>query len=461
MLAWLLATASFFVGADAAAPAGSARPKTAVERHHHKGVHCMDVIERSDCAIEQFERVLQEDTRERELVTDAMIRLVRLYRKAEDAEGLKGVLRRFWDVGLRRQSRGHVPYAARFMPAELDVFFAVDIRGVREADIVKASGERTADFVFTCDEQLRHDIQMTERWRRAQRLAAERGQKPYEIIYEDMDTRRRRKEASEARRRERSKKSRRRRASAQNKEPIFSTTTCVIAKALGFDSTRSWSRLAGAASHQDFSRSMMVADIPDVDAVLARAARQGRLRAVADDHWVVKGELYADQDIHIARMDLDQILIARDDMIAPVLAAASKRRRRMNRELDKLAQQVPRDSAFYFVMTRTAMSGIGFGGMRKSTAAFVQALLPKPKGLQVAVALHDEAGVFTRVPTDNAVKGRMLVALARSLVEGQASEDPETADWVENLDIAEAGDRRAVLAAYLIDAHRLRELLWR
>ena len=59
-----------------------------VQRHHRKGVHCMDVIERSDCAIEQFEAVLEEDTRERELVTDAMVRLLQLYRKAEDNDGL-------------------------------------------------------------------------------------------------------------------------------------------------------------------------------------------------------------------------------------------------------------------------------------------------------------------------------------------------------------------------------------
>lgn len=46
--------------------------ESAVQRHHRKGVHCMDVIERSKCAIEQFEAVLDEDTRERELVTDAI-----------------------------------------------------------------------------------------------------------------------------------------------------------------------------------------------------------------------------------------------------------------------------------------------------------------------------------------------------------------------------------------------------
>ncbi|MBV1857767.1 MAG: hypothetical protein KUG77_05085, partial [Nannocystaceae bacterium] len=145
-----------------------------VQRHHRKGVYCMDVIERPDCAIEQFEVVLDQDTRERELVTDAMVRLLRLYRKAGDTDGLSNVLRRYWDVGTARQSRGHLPYGMRFFSPELDVMFVADIAKIRNAPLLRQAGAQTAEFVFTCDDQTRADIGMTERWRRAERIASVR-----------------------------------------------------------------------------------------------------------------------------------------------------------------------------------------------------------------------------------------------------------------------------------------------
>jgi hypothetical protein len=305
--------------------------ETAVQRHHRKGVHCMEVIERVDCAIEQFELVLDEDTRERELVTDAMVRLIQLYRKQGDDDG---------------------------------------------------------------------------------------------------------------------------------QPPIFSEMPCVLAERLGQDGTTSWTRIAGAVSHQDGERSMMLVDIPGVLPLLAKATAEGRVREIGVDHWVLQDVEYAGQPVHILRADLDQVILAREDMLAPVLEAKTKRRRRMNRELERLAQQVPRDSSMIFAMTQAAVVGTGFGGLKQGAATVLQALLPKPKGLQVSVSTGDVAGVFTRVPTNNAVKGRMLVNIVRSVLAGQAQDDPEVARWMEGLDIAEAGDRRALLAAYLIDAERMAEMMW-
>ncbi len=431
--------------------------KTATQRHHRKGVHCMDVIERNDCAIEQFELVLEEDTRDRELVTDAMLRLVRLYRKADDADGLAQVLRRWWDVGTQRQSRGHVAYGMRFVPAELDVLFAVDVDRLRDAPVLLAAGPRTPEYVFTCDEHARADIRMTQRWRRAEREAAAKGITPVEAYYAEMDERRARRERYA---KQRQGEPRERTEDRESAEPIFSAMPCPLAKALGDDGMTGWRRISGAASHQNFGRSMMIVDLPNADAKLAAAQQRGTLEPAGDRRWTLVGETYADQSVHIVRVDLDQVLVARADMIEPVVTAARKRKRRINRELEKLARQVPRDSAFYFVMTRSAVAGMGFGGMRQGAATMLQALLPKPKGLQVAVAAADVAGVFTRVPTDNPVKGRMLVSLARTMVEGQAADDPEAAAWLENLDIAEAGDRKALLAAYLIDAAALEELMY-
>lgn len=430
--------------------------ETAVQRHHRKGVHCMDVIERSDCAIEQFELVLEEDTRERELVTDAMVRLIRLYRKADDDDGLTSVLRRYWDVGTARQSRGHLPYGMRFFSAEFDVMFVGDIERAREAQFLQRTGPHTAEFIFTCDDQKRADLLMTERWRRAEQVAQRRGITTRQAYYEAWDKRRETRAKRERRRTERE----RRREGQESKAPIFSEMPCELSERLGLESLIGWNRIAGAASHQDYRRSMMIAEIPDVRPRIAAAVRDGAFEAVEDDHWTLTDAEFAGQPVHVVRVDLDQLLIAREDMLAPVLDAARKRKRRMNKELERLAQQIPRDSAMVFAMTRAAVVGSGFGNMREGASTVLQAILPKPKGLQVSVAMSDVAGIFTRVPTNNPVKGRMLVKLAATVLEGQAQDDPETARMLENLDIAEAGDRRALLAAYLLDTEQMAKMMW-
>lgn len=436
--------------------------ETAVQRHHRKGVHCMEVIERVDCAIEQFELVLDEDTRERELVTDAMVRLIQLYRKQGDDDGLTSVLRRYWDVGTARQSRGHLPYGMRFFSAELDVLFVADIAKIRASPILRDAGTQAAEFAFTCDDQARADILMRERWRRAEQRASTRGIPTHQAYYEAFDKRQARIAKFEAQRakREKREKKRDRAQDDDGQPPIFSEMPCVLAERLGQDGTTSWTRIAGAVSHQDGERSMMLVDIPGVLPLLAKATTEGRVREIGVDHWVLQDVEYAGQPVHILRADLDQVILAREDMLAPVLEAKTKRRRRMNRELERLAQQVPRDSSMIFAMTQAAVVGTGFGGLKQGAATVLQALLPKPKGLQVSVSTGDVAGVFTRVPTNNAVKGRMLVNIVRSVLAGQAQDDPEVARWMEGLDIAEAGDRRALLAAYLIDAERMAEMMW-
>lgn len=56
----------------------------------------MEEIERPECAIEHFEALLEERTEDRELITDAPLRLIKLYEKAGDDEAVKSVMRRFW-----------------------------------------------------------------------------------------------------------------------------------------------------------------------------------------------------------------------------------------------------------------------------------------------------------------------------------------------------------------------------
>lgn len=424
---------------------------------HRKGVHCMEVIEREECAVSNFEAVLDERTSERALVTDALLRLVKIYRKSDNTEGLTAALRRYWDVGMGRKSTGHVPYSVRFFPSELDVFWAVDIQQVVAADVIKRSGENTAGFIFTCDSQERNDIRNTERWRRAELRAKSEGRETYEVLYEDMD---------EARiRREKFKNGPPGRRSDDESdepkkgEPIFSTAMCELAKALGEDSLAQWRRFGGAMNHKDFKRSVGVADIPDLDQKIAWGLEQGTLREVTPTRWILLGTKFADQNIELLKFDRDELVIARTDMVTPLVAAATSRKRKQNRDVKKLIDQVPRDSGFMLILSRKAIEGLSFGAMKQGRAAVLQALLPKPKGLQVSGAFSEYAGLFTRMPTDNPVKAKMLAGLANRLLDG--NEDPETSQWLENLDVAEASDKRALLATYILGSHQLGELLYR
>ena len=429
-------------------------PETAVESLHRQGVHCMEVLERRQCAIDSFEAVLEERTTQRELVSDSMLRLIELYDREGRTEELKQVMRRFWDVGMKRRSLGHIAYSARFFPAELDVLVDVDMQRLAAAPIVQQV-EYGAEYVFTCSEARRADIRMLWRWKRARAKSAIDGREPHEHIYEEMDRERERRQKYERKRSERDGRSERHDSDA----PLFAEVACPVAEALGDESLLDWRGMTGMMSHQDFTRSMGVAQVPDLDAKLTQAEGQGRLERIGSDRWVLPGFEYAGQAVHLAKLDHDELMAARADMIAPVIAARQKRKERMHRDIVKLVTQTPPDAGAFVVLTSAAVQGLGASGMRDSTAGFLQALLPKPKGLQAAAVFQQHFGLFTRMPTDNAVKGKMLVGLAQKLVGRAEADDPQTAEFLRNLDIAEAEDRRALLLAYVMTSAQVEKMM--
>ena len=140
------------------AEAGKVRHETNAERLHRKGVYCMEELERSECAIERFEELLDERTDQRELVTDAMLRLVKLYQQEDRSEDIAPVTRRFWDVGMKRRSTGHVPYTTRFFPSTMNVLFMFHIQRIVDAKISQRLGPDARDFLFTCSEVRRREI---------------------------------------------------------------------------------------------------------------------------------------------------------------------------------------------------------------------------------------------------------------------------------------------------------------
>jgi hypothetical protein len=426
----------------------SAPAETEAERLHRKGVFCQEVIERTDCAIENFEALMRTSTTKRELVTDGMLRLLRLYRAEGDEESSKPLLRRFWEAGMRRESRGHVPYSTRFLPTDFDVLINVDVARIVDAPLTRRLGPDARDTLFTCDEARRHDLEDKRRWNRAKKKAEKTGREFSKVLYEEFD----RERAAEAKREER-----RRRGGQPS--PIFFEASCEVALALGHADLASWRRMTGVLAHRDFARSVTLAEIPGLEAQLARAVADGRILELEPDHWAVPGLGYEGDAVELAHLDHEELLIAPAGIIDEIIAARRERKRKVDRSLEQLVYKVPKDTDFFVVLTQQATTDLGLASLKPAARTFLQALLPKPKGVQIAGVLGDDFGLFTRVPTDNPVKGRMLVAIARKLIDNQSEKDAETEDLLRSLDVAEATDRRALLASYVLSAAQIQKLV--
>ncbi|MBC8066751.1 MAG: hypothetical protein IAG13_00330 [Deltaproteobacteria bacterium] len=427
--------------------------ETEAQRLHRKGVQCQDEIERNDCAIENFEALMAASTTRRELVTDAMLRLIRLYRAEGDTESIKPLLRKYWDAGMRRESRGHVPYSTRYVPADFDVLINVDVERIIAAPITRRLGADARDTLFTCDAARRHDLEDKRRWNRAKRKAAKTGRKFETVVYEELE-----RERQADAKREQARKNGDAGPRGQP-SPIFFESNCEVALALGYDDLATWRRMTAMFAHENFARSVTLAQIPGLEAQLVRAVAEARLVEVARDHWIVPNLRYQGQEVELARLDHEELLIAPASIIDEIIAASRDRKRKADRGLEALVYKVPRDTGFFVVLTQDAAADLGFGAMKPSTRNFLQALLPKPKGIQIAGVFGDDFGLFTRVPTDNPVKGRLLVSIARSLIERQSEKDSDTEELLRSLDVAEATDRRALLASYVLSAAQIEKLV--
>ncbi len=428
------------------------RQETEAQRLHRRGVQCMDEIERADCAIENFEALMRTSTSDRELVTDGMLRLIRLYRRSDDPDAVKPLLRKFWDAGMKRSSRGHVPHSTRFIPGDFDVVLNVDVERLVAAPLSKRLGADARDTLFTCDEARRTVIDDRRRQRRAERKAQATGRDVDAVLAE---------QSAADRKRESDRKAAQARSNGGKPQatPIMFTGTCPVALALGEDDLSRWRRMTLAFAHADFSRSITFVQIPDLDTKLAAATSGARLVQIAPDHWRVPGTQYEGGDVDVARLDLDELLIAPAGIIGELIAARGSRRPSIDRTLDQLIAHVPRDTGFFLVLTADAMVDLGLGSMKKGARGFLQALLPKPKGMQVAGVIGDDFGLFTRVPTDNAVKGRAMVSIARAMIERRSEADDASAKMLAGLDVAEASDRRALLASYVLSAAQIEALM--
>ncbi|HGG56716.1 MAG TPA: hypothetical protein ENK31_02840 [Nannocystis exedens] len=433
---------------------GNARaaPETHAERLYRKGVHCMEVIERSKCAIERFAELLDEDTPKRALITDAILRLVKLYREEDLDEELRAVLRRFWRAGGRRKRSGHLPYSARFLPADLDVVGHIDIQRALAAPMLQRLPPELAEAMTTCDEDRRAALGDALLVRRAQRRtegsSMTTAEALAEITKEDNEQRERYKKRQAAREKQ---------SGTPESAPVFANSLCATALALGSDSTETWTRAAFALNHQDPRRSAAVVMIPDLARQIQQGVAAGRLRPVSDRRWQLVDHSYEDEPVEIASFDLDELTLAPAAMMPTIAGATADGKATLNRRIAKLISTTPKDLAFFAVTTGEALQDLGLSEQKGSRRRLLEALLPRPQGLQIAGAAHEYLGLFMRMPTDNPVKVQLLIDLATRLL--AAEEDEATAKMLRNLDLAQASDRRALLISYVLSPTQIEDLL--
>jgi hypothetical protein len=103
---------------------------------------------------------------------------------------------------------------------------------------------------------------------------------------------------------------------------------------------------------------------------------------------------------------------------------------------------------------------LAFGPGDDAKRGLLELLLPRPKGLQVAGVFQEYFGLFTRMPTDTPIKGRMLIDLARLLLASEEEEgDEEEVELLRALDVAEAEDRRALLLSYVLSPEQIEQII--
>lgn len=437
------------------APALARGGESSAERLHRRGVHCMEEIERNDCAIEHFEAVLEERTDRRELVTDALLRLVKLYEKEDRPDDLKAALRRFWDAGKTDVRRGHLPYTARFLPKDFDVLFHAHIGRLMAAPLTRQLHE-LAEYAMTCDPHVRHQLEDVRLLRRAQRRAKETGVTVQQAMSAIVAAEKKEAAAREQRRAQAAAEGR-----ARRPEPVFADATCQVARALGDDTAAAWTRAAFALAHADFRRSAAVLEIPDLGAKLAAAVAAGRLLERGEGTWALTPLRYQGDEVLLRVLETGELVVAPPAVMAEIAANHARNRRTLPREVDRLVTGVPIDAGFFAVATEAAVRELGFGGVPKGRRGLLQLLLPRPGGLQIAGVAHEYFGFFLRMPTDTPLKAGALVDVAQRMIAAQSAADSESEEFLRMLDVTQATDKRALLLSYVLSRRQIESIVLR
>lgn len=455
--------------AENAGRASVARPgESEAERLYRHGRDCMDVLERNDCALDYFEQLIALQPDRRDLVGDATFRLVQLYRRDNQPERAKLLLRQFWDLGMDYGSAGVVPYGVRFAPTELTSLYMVDVDRLEASGFHQSLPDDVKDTMFTCDEARREDLRA-----QAEARAEARRQARLEAMSPEERTEY---ERSQAQREARAERLRGDGDGDARVPAIYEQGFCQLARALGVADPRDFSRFVGGRNHERAQQSVAVVRIDDLEAKLAAAVESGALiseptpaldgvslESMTEGQrarlrlWTLADVDYEGGKAQLMSFDTDELTLAPEALAVDMLQARAGERDRMNPALRTLLRQVPADVAFMTVVTPEAMSGF------VDQAGAMANLLPDPDGLMMAAVVYDYAGMFIRVPTEDAVKSWLLLTIARRLIEGtkeDAARDPEMAgrEILRDLDISQSPDGKALLMSVILTRGAVMEM---
>jgi len=423
-----------------AVPAATPRKhETDAEALYRHGLNCMDNLERDACAIKYFEQLVAENPPERQLVGDAMLRLVKLYERSGRQDDGKLLLRQFWDVGMKRRRHAAIPWSAKFMPPDISVMVLVDVTRTQPARVFSELPVDAKDRMFTCNETRRQQL-------RAKRVKSDQDERGDIVVSTG---------PPKHLRQPRTRPGPRPRQSSANKlpEPVWSKGLCQVLHALGHDDLRVLAKFVMGMNHSDPVRSSAVLVLEGADQQLAKAEQTGTLVPVQSGVWALRDVRYHGKPVHVARLDRDEITLAGADVMPGILAAKQAHKLRIDDELWQLMGKVPNDVAFFTVVTRAAMRDqmAEFGPMAK--------LLPQPDGLLVSAVAYDYAGVFVRMPTRDPLRATVLVALVRRLLEDNPRRPKDSPVSERNMDISKSPDGEALILSAVLSRPQVRQIL--
>lgn len=445
--------------ADEVQRASVVRPgESEAERLYRHGRDCMDVVERDECAIDYFEQLVELSTKSamaeprRDLVGDAIFRLVELYRRDDQQERATLLLREFWDVGMDFGSAGVVPYGSRFVPESVTSMFMVDVTRLEASRLHADLPADAKDMMFTCDEARREQLSEAAKARREERRAA----KLAAMSEEEREAY----EKAKARREQRF--SRGNDDGDEDEAPsIYDEGFCQLAAALDVTDLRGFSAFLGARHHEDATQSVAVLRVDELEAKLAASTEAGRLileptpeipgrdpaamTSIMRDKlrlWTLAGAEYEGAKVQIVSFDRNELILAPEALVPGLLHARAHGQDRVSEEMRELLMQVPADVAFMTVVAPSAMEDMmgSLGAMAK--------LLPDPEGMMMAAVVYDYAGFFIRVPTDDSVKGWLVLSLARRMLDGGMVDEDDP--FTSNLDMFQAPDGKALLMSNIL-----------
>ena len=232
----------------------------------------MDALERDDCAIRYFERLVELAPAQREIMGDGLFRLSELYRRQGDEERSKVLLRKYWELGEGYGSARLLPYSARFFPHTVSTLYSIEVARFQNSTLYKKLSPDARDTLLTCDPQRREELRAAAEARREEKRAAERA-KLSEEERKQVEAKEKRQEAE------------RKKADEKRRPSIYEDGMCSVVRHLGLHSLGDLERLTGARSHRAAQYSVAALEFEDLDTLIEKATAEGKLLPRGPEHW--------------------------------------------------------------------------------------------------------------------------------------------------------------------------------